>query len=154
MADSERDIIEDDGSSKAPLWLVTTGIVVILMAIFVGQNTEDIEFQFLTFTFTMPLWFVLVLVFVEPPRPIFAVAEPLSPDLRPTYLAIVLAIAFVIVMLIPPLRDFFNLYALSLRDWSIVLLGTLLWAVLSWIFWRYHFVDRFLGSGAEILDQD
>ena len=62
MADNERDIIEDDGSSKAPVWLVVSGIVVILMAIFVGQNTEEIEFQFLTATFTMPRWFVLLLV--------------------------------------------------------------------------------------------
>ena len=32
MADNERDIIEDDGSSKAPLWLVITGIVVAFSA--------------------------------------------------------------------------------------------------------------------------
>ena len=64
MADNERDIINEDESSKAPVWLVVAGIVVILMAIFVGQNSEEIEFQFLTATFTMPLWFVLVLVFV------------------------------------------------------------------------------------------
>ena len=48
-------------------------------------------------------------------------------------------------MLVPPLRDFFNLYALSLRDVAIVLGGVLAWAVLVWIFWRYRFVDRFLG---------
>ena len=35
--------------------------------------------------------------------------EPISPDLRPTYLAITLAVSYLVVMLVPPLRDFFNL---------------------------------------------
>ena len=91
---------------------------------------------------------VLVVLFVEPPNRLFAVVEPVSPDLRPTYLAITLTVSFVIVMLLPPLRVFFNLYALSLRDVGIVLAGVASWAVLVWIFWRYRFVDRFLGQEA------
>ena len=89
---------------------------------------------------------VLVLVFVEPPNRFFAVVEPISPDRRPTYLAIVLAISFLIVMAVPPLRDFFNLHPLSGRDTGIILIGVAVWAVLVRIFWRYRFVDRFLGS--------
>ncbi len=92
---------------------------------------------------------VLVVIFVEPPNEILAVIEPLSPDLRPTYLAIVLAVSFVVVMLVPPFRNFFNLYPLSWRDFAIVLAGVLSWAVLVWIFWRFRFVDRFLGIDDE-----
>jgi cation-transporting P-type ATPase E len=88
---------------------------------------------------------VLVLLYVEPPTRWLAVIEPLSPDRRPTYLAATLAIAFVIVMLVPPARTFFNLAPMSLRDAGIVLGGVAAWAVLVWISWRWRFVERFLG---------
>jgi hypothetical protein len=46
---------------------------------------------------------------------------------------------------VPPFREFFNLSPLSIRDLSIVFAGVFAWAVLVWIFWRWRFVERFLG---------
>jgi cation-transporting ATPase E len=89
---------------------------------------------------------MLVLVFVEPPIKLFAVIEPISPDWRPTYLAIALTAAFTVVMLVAPFRQFFNLYPVSLRDAAIVFAGVVSWAVLVWVFWRWRFVERFLGT--------
>jgi cation-transporting ATPase E len=88
---------------------------------------------------------MLVLIFTEPPIPLFAVIEPLTTDRRPTYLAIALGVGFAVVMVIPPFRDFFSLYALSFRDIGVTALGVVSWTVLVWIFWRGRFVDRFLG---------
>jgi cation-transporting ATPase E len=56
-----------------------------------------------------------------------------------------LAVSFVIVMLVGPFRQFFNLYPLPLREIAIVAAAVASWAVLVWIFWRFRFVDRFLG---------
>jgi len=92
---------------------------------------------------------MLVVVFVEPPVKLLAVIEPLSPDWRPTWLALSLTAALGIVLLVPPFRDFFNLDPLSIRDLAIVFAGVLAWAVLVWIFWRWRFVERFLGAGRE-----
>jgi cation-transporting ATPase E len=88
---------------------------------------------------------LLVVVFVEPPTARLAVAEPLSPDRRPTELAAILAMAFFVVLQVPPLRDFFSLHPLSPGDWLIIIAGVLAWTALVWVFWRYRFVDRFLG---------
>lgn len=88
---------------------------------------------------------VLVLLFVEPPHRFFAVIEPVSPDRRPTYLAMALSIGFAIVLLVPPFRGFFNLDPMSLRDAGVVAFGVGAWAILVWVFWRLRFVDRFLG---------
>jgi cation-transporting ATPase E len=88
---------------------------------------------------------VLVLLFTEPPTRLFAVIDAISPDRRPAYLAIILGVSYALVLLIPPLREFFNLSLLGLRDAVIVLLGVATWAVRVWIFWRFRFVDRFLG---------
>ena len=89
-----------------------------------------------------------VLVFVEPPTRLLAVIEPLSPDRRPTMLALTLTAALGVVLVVPPFRDFFNLYPISWRDLAIVLVGVLVWAVLTWVSWRFRFFERFLGSDA------
>jgi uncharacterized integral membrane protein len=49
--------------TKASAGLVIAGLIVIAVAIFVAQNTESIDFEFLVFNFSMPLWLVLVIVF-------------------------------------------------------------------------------------------
>jgi cation-transporting P-type ATPase E len=88
---------------------------------------------------------LLLLVFVEPPIRRLAVVVPLSPDRRPTYLAIALGIGYLVVMAVPLLRQFFALQPPTVRDSLIVLAGVVGWTVGVWLFWRYHVVDRFLG---------
>jgi cation-transporting ATPase E len=88
---------------------------------------------------------LLLLVFVEPPIPQLAVVVPLSPDRRPTYLAIALGIGYAVVLAVPVLREFFALQAPSVRNSVIVTAGVIGWTVAVWLFWRYHVVDRFLG---------
>ena len=34
---------------------------------------------------------------------------------------------------------------LAIRDFSIIFAGVLAWGVLVWIFWRWRFIERFLG---------
>jgi cation-transporting ATPase E len=94
---------------------------------------------------------LLLVVFVEPPVKWLAVIEPVSPDRRPTWLAGALAVAFVIVMAVPPFRAFFNLYPLGLREVLVVLAALAGWTALVWISWRWRFVDRFLGIAPPIL---
>jgi cation-transporting ATPase E len=91
---------------------------------------------------------LLLIVFVEPPHPWLAVIEPVSPDRRPTWLAIGLGIGFLGVLLLPAFRDFFNLHPLGLREVAVVLLGLAGWTALVWVSWRGRFVDRFLGIAA------
>ena len=91
---------------------------------------------------------LLLLLFVEPPHRFLAVIEPLSPDRRPTWLAIGLAIAFVVVLVVPALRDFFNLQPVGAREIVIVLLALAGWFALVWISWRGRFMERFLGITA------
>lgn len=63
MGDNDR-IERMDSESRTPIGLIIAGIAVVVVAIFVAQNTEEIEFEFLWFSFRIPLWLVLVGVFV------------------------------------------------------------------------------------------
>ena len=147
-----RFVIPAAGLASVVGLLVVTGIFLIGQgdseAGLVTQSTVDAAAKTSVTTFLIYVG-VMVVLFVEPPTKLLAVIEPISPDLRPTYLAITLGISYIVVMLVPPLRSFFNLSLLSPRDGAIVLVGVAAWAVLVWIFWRYPFVDRFLGTDAD-----
>ena len=66
---------------------------------------------------------LLLILFVEPPHPWFAAQEPLTRDRRPALLAVGLAIGYVVVLQVPPLRDFFQLVAPGPRTAGLVALG-------------------------------
>ena len=88
---------------------------------------------------------LFLIVFVEPPIRWFAVAEPITRDRRPTYLAVGLGLAFVAVLLLPPARAFFQLIVPAPRDALIVILAVVAWVLLVRTFWAQRVVDRFLG---------
>lgn len=90
---------------------------------------------------------IVVLVFVQPPHRFLAVIERVTPDRRPAWLAIGLAVAYTVVLLVRPAREFFALSGLTIRDSVIVMFGVLAWTALAWIFWRYRVMERFLGVG-------
>ncbi|GAB4451156.1 MAG: HAD-IC family P-type ATPase [Anaerolineae bacterium] len=94
-------------------------------------------------TFTIITGIVLV-VFVEPPTPFFVGGDALSPDKRPTILAGCLLLAFVAIMLIEPVRDFFELILLSPADYAIIGVVTVIWALVLRYLWRARLLERFL----------
>ena len=90
---------------------------------------------------------LLLIVFVEPPHRWFAVAAPITKDLRPTILAIVLAIGFLLTIRIGFARAFFSFVLPEERDFALVIAATVAWALLVREFWRRHLVERFLAIG-------
>jgi cation-transporting ATPase E len=88
---------------------------------------------------------LVLVVFVEPPVAALAVIEPRSPDRRPTIMAIVLAVAYLVVLAIPAGRDVFALQPLGVAELGIVAIAIVAWALLLVLTWRHRIVDRFLG---------
>jgi cation-transporting ATPase E len=88
---------------------------------------------------------LFLILFVEPPIPWFAAAEPVTTDRRPALLAVGLAIGYAVVLQIPPLRDFFQLVGPGPREAGLVVLGVAAWLLLVRTFWTRRLVGRFLG---------
>jgi cation-transporting ATPase E len=88
---------------------------------------------------------LFLIVFVEPPIEWFAVAEPITPDRRPTILAIVLAVGYVAVLLTPAARDFFSFALPGPREALLAVGSAIAWVPLVRLFWKRRLVDRFLG---------
>ena len=49
------------GSGGSNGFLIGGGILLVLLLIFIFQNTADTRFKFLFWSFTLPLWLVLVI---------------------------------------------------------------------------------------------
>jgi cation-transporting ATPase E len=88
---------------------------------------------------------LMLIVFVEPPVPWFAVAEPLTADRRPTILAIVLAVTFVATLLSGTARGFFSFGLQTPRDVALVVVAVVVWTVVVREAWHRQLVERFLG---------
>jgi len=88
---------------------------------------------------------LVLILFVEPPLPWFAVAEPLTVDRRPAWLAVALGVGFVIVLFVPLARDWFSFSLPGPRDALLVILAVAAWVLLVRTFWERRLVDRFLG---------
>ncbi|MFN8629515.1 MAG: HAD-IC family P-type ATPase [Chloroflexota bacterium] len=89
---------------------------------------------------------LLLVVFVEPPLDWFAVAEPRTRDWRPTILAAILGVGFLVVMQVGFARSFFSFGVPEPRDGLLVIVAVIVWTVLVREFWRRRLVERFLGQ--------
>jgi cation-transporting ATPase E len=87
---------------------------------------------------------LVLVVFAEPPSPFWTGGAPLSRDWRPTLLAAGLLVAYAAIILLPPLRDMFDLAPLRVIDLAGLSAAAVAWATaLRWA-WRSRLVERLL----------
>lgn len=88
---------------------------------------------------------LLLVPFVKPPFSWWVGGEKLSGDWRYTLVAGVSLIAYLLILRIDTLRDFFELSLLAPADYLILTGIALLWCLFLRYSWRGRFLDRFLG---------
>ncbi|MFW5692459.1 MAG: HAD-IC family P-type ATPase [Chloroflexota bacterium] len=88
---------------------------------------------------------LLLIPFAEPPSPFWVGGDGYSGDWRPTLLALFMLGCYIAILLIEPLRTFFELELLQLTDY--LFLGTVaaIWAIVLRFIWRGTLLERFLG---------
>jgi cation-transporting ATPase E len=87
---------------------------------------------------------VLTMVFAEPPLRWFAGGAPYRGHWLTAAGAVVLIVAYYILLLWPGLRSFFELVPLPLSFHAAILVMTALWTVLLRMMWRRRWLGRFL----------
>lgn len=89
---------------------------------------------------------LLLLPFLKPPTRFFMGAgEPLCRDWRYTFSAILLAGLTLLTLMVPTLREFYELSPLSLTDILFLIAVALEWGLIQRAIWRSRFFDQFLG---------
>ncbi len=71
--------------------------------------------------------------------------EPLCRDWRYTFSAILLAGLTLLTLMVPTLREFYELSPLSLTDILFLIAVALEWGLIQRAIWRSRFFDQFLG---------
>ena len=88
---------------------------------------------------------LLLLPFLKPPTRHWVAGEPLSGDLRYSGIALIMAGVTLLTLMVPMLRDFFELATLSSMDILFLITVALEWAFIQRALWRSRFFDNFLG---------
>ncbi|MBE9014488.1 haloacid dehalogenase, partial [Pseudanabaenaceae cyanobacterium LEGE 13415] len=89
---------------------------------------------------------LLLLPFLKPPSPAWVGGEPLNRDKRYLILAGLVIAVYVLILVVPTLRQFFELYPLKLIHNLGIGLVALAWAFAVRFAWRNALLDRFLGT--------
>lgn len=55
------DTSESPPSRQASVWLIIAGLIVVAVAVFIGQNADDVTVQFLWFSGDVPLFLLIVI---------------------------------------------------------------------------------------------
>ncbi|NJL47987.1 MAG: HAD-IC family P-type ATPase [Leptolyngbyaceae cyanobacterium SM2_5_2] len=88
---------------------------------------------------------LLLLPFLKPPTRTWVGGAPLSRDWRFTILAVVLMLAYGVIVTVPGLRNFFEIYPLQSHEYAGIVGLAIIWAVVLRFTWRRRLLDRFLG---------
>ncbi len=145
---------EDSLGRTLATFVVPAAVVSSLAGLFVfygsivleGSNSEQaVDAARTALTAFLVYAGLILVVFVEPPTAWWAVAEPVSPDRRPTILAVVLGIGFLVTLAVPPARAFFSFEVPSPRDALLVAIAVVTWMLLVREFWRRRLIERFMG---------
>jgi len=121
-------------------------VAVVGLAVYLGflltMGNEDIAQSALT-TVTVLCGLVLI-PFVEPPAPAWVGGDVLSGDRRPAFLALGMLAAFVVILLVPALRGFFELRLLPLLDYVLIGVVVIAWGFVLRFAWRKRLFERLL----------
>jgi cation-transporting ATPase E len=108
--------------------------------------TENTSLAQTVLTTTLTLCGLLLIPFVEPPTKGWVGGDVFSGDRRPTVLAAVMLAIFLVIMLVPSFRSFFELSSLSLLDAGIILAVVVAWALALRFVWRARVLERLTGT--------
>jgi cation-transporting P-type ATPase E len=97
-------------------------------------------------TYFLTVCGLLLVVFVEPPNRFWAAGGEPSDDRRPTWLALGMLVALLVIVFVPVLSEFFDLRPISLLDILAVLAAAAVWVLLVRVAWKRRFLERFLGA--------
>ena len=64
MTEHEHQDIDAATNRRRSIWLAVSGIIVVLIAIFIAQNVEDVPIEFLWFDGEIPLVIIIVVAMV------------------------------------------------------------------------------------------
>ncbi len=92
---------------------------------------------------------LFLIPFVQPPTRWWVGGTEFSGDWRPMIMALVMLGVFVVIKVVVPFREFFELELLLWTDYLFLLTAAVVWALVLRFMWRVGLLERFLGVELE-----
>jgi cation-transporting ATPase E len=92
---------------------------------------------------------IVLVLLLEPPHRVFTAWRPVSDDRRPTWLALGLFVAFVVVLVVPTTRSYFGLTAPDPPVVYVSAVALTAWFVTLTLALRYRLLERAIGIAPE-----
>jgi cation-transporting P-type ATPase E len=129
----------------APPALITSAFGLILFAVVYGQRQVDsLAVARTTLTAFLVFCGLFLVIFAEPPTRWWTSGNALAGDWRPTWLAVSMMVAFVVILMAPPLRALFALQPLAWNDCAALAIALGAWLLALRVTWKYSLLSRFL----------
>ena len=121
-------------------------VAAVALAVYVAYvlATGDVALAQSALTTVTVLCGLVLIPFVEPPTPAWVGGDELSGDRRPALLALGMLAAFVVILLVPALREFFELTLLPALDYVFIGAVVIVWGFALRFAWRKRLFERLL----------
>jgi cation-transporting P-type ATPase E len=149
MATSARPGKSPQGLIRSVLHFVlpaTLSLFVITMGVYVSYllASDSLAIAQSALTTAAVLCGLVLIPFAEPPTRQWTGGSSISGDWRPTLLAVLMLVIYIAILVIAPLREFFELTLLTSADYLIITSLVAGWAISLRFIWRNRLLDRFL----------
>jgi cation-transporting ATPase E len=125
----------------------TVGIVSFAVYLVYLLQTGDLGLAQSALTTVALLCGLVLVVFVEPPTPIWVAGDDLSGDWRPAGVALAMLALYGVALYVPPVRDFYGLTPLPIADLLLLAGVAGAWALAVRTVWRRRLFERLLRLG-------
>ena len=155
--EGKRSVVRSRLHFTIPAMLTMTLVALLVYLLYVVAAILDLppSFEFGQVDYSQPrtalvtiliLCELFLLPFLKPPTNAWVAGEPFSGDWRYSLTALGLALVYLSILVLPPLRNFFELAVLSWLDCIFLSVVALEWCLILRSLWRTRFFDRFLGA--------
>jgi cation-transporting P-type ATPase E len=143
--DTPKHILRSASHFVVPAAILTAllGIGVYVTAI---EVTGDMFLAREVLVTTSILCGIVLVAYVHPPHRWFAIVEQTTGDWKPAGVAALMALGYVLILAIPPLRDFYELQILRPETYLAILAAVVIWSFILRFVWKLHLVARFAAA--------
>lgn len=123
---------------------VLTAILGIVMYIGAYEFYDDLLIAREVLVTTSILCGIILVAYVHPPHPWFAIMEKTTGDWKPAGVAASMILGYILILSIPFLRDFYELQILSIPVYLGIVAVVILWMFALRSVWKLHLVARLI----------
>jgi cation-transporting ATPase E len=119
----------------------------------IAEEIKGVAISRTALTTSLVFMGLLLIPFVEPPTKSWVGGDDYSGDWRPTILAIIMLIIYLMIIFVDSFREFWELERLDLTDYLFLTSVAVLWGIVIRYIWRNDLFERFLNVQTKLKDR-